>query len=88
MSRPMRIGVASTRGIAWRVVLFSPTDEEPYRVAYTLEYGFDSKREAMTRAGEWRAKWKRQHGVFGLFCQLESAVFKVAHKCAPAKEAS
>ncbi len=84
----MRIGVARTMGTAWRVVLFAPTHDDPYRVAYTLESGFASKAEAMTRAGEWRAKWKRQYGVWELFLKLEGAVFEVIHRCMPKKEAS
>ena len=83
--RPMRIGVARTMGTTWRVVLFNPTHDDPYRIAYTLESGFRSRKLAMVRAGQWRDKWRRRLGVFSLFLSLDRAVDEATNRCAPEK---
>lgn len=81
--RPMRIGVARTMGTTWRVVIYNPTDDDPYRIARTLETGFATRRLAMDRAREWRADWKYQHGVYMLFLSIEQAISDVIRRRAP-----
>ncbi len=79
-----RIGVATTRGTAWRVVIYEPC-QGGVRIAHTHQWGCADRDTAHDSARAWRKKWP---SAKRLLREMDDAVRENAQRLAPPRGAA